>query len=66
MNIDLGYLGKVVLEDLTETGGQFVFDEITFVMEGATEMGIRVYGVIDNRSYAIYPCCWRNAILIKL
>lgn len=63
MNIDLGYLGKVVL---TEIDGHFVFDVITFVMEGYTESGIQVYGVLDNRDYVTYPCVWRNAILIKL
>lgn len=62
MNIDLGYLGKVVLEEIEP----FVFDVITFVMDGYTESGIRVHGVLDNREYVTYPRCWRDAILIKL
>lgn len=63
MNIDLGYLGKVVLQPMDN---EFAFDEMTFVMEGYTESGIRVHAVIDNREYITYPCCWRNAILIKI
>lgn len=63
MNIDLGYLGKVVLQPID---GGFVFDMMHFVLEGYTESGIRVYAVIDQREYAVYPTVWRNAILIKV
>lgn len=65
MNIDLGYLGKVVLTEMSEING-FVFDEMTFIMDGYTESGIRVHGVLDNREYITYPRCWRDAILIKV
>lgn len=65
MNIDLGYLGKVVLEEIE---AHPVKDWFTVVMDGYTESGIRVHGVIDNREFAEthYPMVWQNAILIKL
>ncbi len=66
MNIDLGWLGKVVLTDMTESGGYFQFDEMTFIMNGYTESGIRVHAVVDPREYMVYPRCWRDAILIKI
>lgn len=62
MNIDLGYLGKVVLERIEP----FVFDAITFVADGYTESGIRVHAVVDPREYVTYPRCWRDAILIRV
>jgi len=62
MNIDLGYLGKVVLEEIEP----FVFDVVTFVMDGYTQSGIRVHAVIDQREFVTYPQVWRNAILIKV
>lgn len=69
MNIDLGYLGKVVLEDypplpITDTFTNDLW--FTVVMDGYTESGIRIHGVLDDREYANYPCVWRNAILIKV
>lgn len=65
MNIDLGYLGKVVLEEV-EIPVMPVFTSFTVVLGGYTESGIRVHGVVDNRESAIYPCVWQNAILIKV
>lgn len=63
MNIDLGYLGKVVLQPMDN---EFAFDEMTFILDGYTESGIRVHAVFDPREYISYPRCWRDAILIKL
>lgn len=67
MNIDLGYLGKVVMcqweeEDHFAPKGE----GFTIVSDGYTDSGIRVHGVLDDRPYVIYPSCWQNAILIKL
>jgi hypothetical protein len=64
MNIDLGYLNKVVLEEIepfTPEGEGFAV-----VYDGYTESGIRVHGVLDQREYATYPTIWRNAIMIKV
>jgi hypothetical protein len=65
MNIDFGWMGKVVLQDwedpFTPEGEGFVI-----VSDGYTESGIRIHGVIDEREYATYPCVWRNAIMIKV
>lgn len=63
MNIDMGYLGKVVLEDM-ET---FIPDGEGFVVlsDGYIESGIRVHGVYDDREFRTYPTVWCNAILIK-
>lgn len=63
MNIDLGYLGKVVLVPYEE---RFTFDQVDFVLDGYTEDGIRVHAVHDPREYVTYPRCWRDAILIRL
>lgn len=66
MDIDLGYLGKVVLEELEtpwvwlEEGGF----EVTH--NGYTESGIRVHAVYDHQSGIAYPFVWRNAIMIKV
>lgn len=66
MNIDLGWLGKVVLEELEtpwiEEDHLGVF-EIT--QDGYTESGIRVHAVLDRHTHRIYPTVWNNAILIK-
>lgn len=63
MNIDLGYLNKVVLEEIepykTEEG-------FTVVMDGYTESGIRVHGVVDTETWLTYPHIWHNAIMIKV
>lgn len=65
MNIDFGWMGKVVLQDwegpFTPEGEGFAI-----VSDGYTESGIRIHGVLDQREYATYPCVWRNAILVKL
>lgn len=64
MRIDLGYLGTVVLEQRDEL---FEAEEgFTVVMDGFTEHGIRVHGVIDKYTWQSYPCVWKNAILINL
>lgn len=64
MNIDLGWLGKVVLEEVAI----FIPDGENFVVthDGYTESGIRVYAVLDERTYRTYPTVWNNAILIRL
>lgn len=64
MNIDFGYLGKVVLEDIEPVNideGKYKF---TVVNDGYTELGTRVHGIIslDDK----YPEIWKNAILVKL
>lgn len=64
MNINLGILGKAVLEEQTQwkpDGEGFVITH-----DGYTESGIRVTAIVDERSWCIYPTCWNNAILIKL
>jgi hypothetical protein len=67
MNIDLGWLGKVVMcqweeeEHFVPNGEGFII-----VSDGYTDSGIRVHGVLDNRPHITYPYCWQNAILIKL
>ena len=71
MNIDLGYLGKAVLEEMepypvfADPGGYICF---TVVLNGYTHCGIRVHGVVDDREFAedYYPMVWNNAILIKV
>lgn len=65
MNIDLGWLGKVVLEPM-DIPRYVAWDNFTVTHDGYTESGIRVHGVIDNRKNVTYPTCWNNAILIKL
>lgn len=64
VNIDLGWLGKVVLEEVAiaiPDGEGFV---VTY--DGYTESGIRVNAVLDERAYRTYPTVWNNAILIRL
>lgn len=64
MNIDLGYLGKVVLvpfEEPWETQDTFLITH-----DGYTDSGIRVHGVIDAHPWCTYPRCWNDAILIKV
>ena len=66
MNIDLGYLGKAVLEELFEP---FVANSEGFnvLYEGGTVDGIRVIGVVKHPDcYIDFPCVWRNAILIEV
>lgn len=64
MNIDMGWLGKVVLEEVEA----FIPKEEGFVVlyDGYTESGIRVHGVHDSAVHRIYPTVWNNAILIKV
>lgn len=64
MNIDLGWLGKVVLEE-TQI---FIPEGEGFVVthDGYTVSGIRVYAVLDERAYRSYPTVWNNSILIRL
>lgn len=61
MNIDLGWLGKVRMEEMEE---KYVFGTMTFIMDGYTESGIRVQMVIDTCKNTTYPRCWRDTILI--
>lgn len=64
MNIDLGYIGKVVLvpfEEPWETQDGFLITHDSY-----TESGIRVHGVIDDHPWHTYPRCWNDAILIKV
>lgn len=63
MNIDLGYLGKVVLEELEIP---WLEDGFEVTHDGYTETGIRVHAVYDHRSWVTYPCVWNNAIMIKV
>jgi hypothetical protein len=64
LRIDLGYLGTVVLEDMEQP---FETEEgFTVVMDGFTESGVRVHGVVDKYTWQSYPCVWKNAILIDL
>lgn len=64
MNIDLGWLGKVVLEPIEPLPVKS--EGFVVVSDGYTESGIRVHGVLDERAYRLYPTIWQNAILIKL
>lgn len=64
MNIDLGYLGKVVLEEIEAS--IISEDGFTVVMDGYTESGIRVHGVVDTNEWFSFPQVWRNAILVKV
>lgn len=65
MNIDLGWLGKVVLEPF-EHPIDVVTQGFVVTHDGYTESGIRVHGVIDKRQHVYYPSVWNNAIVIKL
>ena len=65
MNVDLGWLGKVVLEPY-DFPQEVAFCKFKITHDGYTESGIRVHGVIDDCEYATYPCVWQNAILIKV
>jgi len=66
MNIDLGYLGKVVMCGYKPEDYYMIDNAFTIVSDGYTESDIRVHGVIDRRDYVKYPCVWRNSILIKV
>ena len=65
MNIDLGWLGKVMLEEIhipyPVQGETF---EVTH--DGYTESGIRIHGVRDMNSWVTYPRVWNNAIMINM
>lgn len=64
MNIDLGWLGKVVLEKCEPVETEEGF---TVVADGYTESGIRVHAVVDeDQWWNVYPTIWNNAILLKL
>jgi hypothetical protein len=64
LRLDLGYLGTVVLESMEQP---FEVEEgFTVAMDGFTESGVRVHGVVDKRTWQSYPCVWKNAILINL
>lgn len=65
MNIDMGWLGKVVLEEL-EKPQEVALTKFKITHDGYTESGIRVHAVIDEREFVNYPCIWQNAILIKV
>ena len=64
MNIDLGWLGKVLLEDIEPITPHRCSFKV--VKDGYTESGIRVQGVLDSSSDVFYPKVWQNAILIKV
>lgn len=70
VNIDLGWLGKVVLEDTGVTSEMLTSkDGFKVILMGYTEDGILVYGVkrYGERGSAIHlPTVWNNAILIEL
>lgn len=65
MNIDLGWLGKVVLEEL-EIPMVIKGETFEVVYDGYTESGIRVHGVLDSNSHAKYPKVWNNAIMLDM
>lgn len=67
MNIDMGWLGKVVMCQW-EPEDHFIpkGEEFMITSDGYTDSGIRVHGVCDPRDYIAYPCIWRNAIMIKV
>lgn len=69
MNIDLGWLGKCILEEI-EPSVWVGNDKNTFtvVLDGYTESGIRVHGIKLGRPEDdyLYPTVWQNAILIKV
>jgi hypothetical protein len=64
MNIDLGYLGKAVLEEVEA----FIPKNEGFVVlyDGYTTSGIRVHGIMDAAPHRNYPAVWNNAIIIKV
>lgn len=64
VNIDLGWLGNVVLKEVAIVipGGEY----FVVTHDGYTESGIRVYAVLDGRAYRSYPKVWNNSILIRL
>lgn len=64
MNIDLGMLGKVTLEEINPPWVSA--DGFFITHDGYTESGIRVHAVIDNRQYVNHPRCWNDAILIQI
>lgn len=64
MNIDLGYLGKVVLEEFNPPW--ITKDGFFITHDGYTESGIRVHAVIDDRPWVTHPRCWNDAILIEV
>lgn len=64
MNINLGYLGKVVLEEINPP--LVSQDNFLITHDGYTESGIRVHVVVDGHPCHSYPRCWNDAILIKV
>lgn len=65
VNIDMGWLGKVVLDEF-ETPYEVALCSFKVTHDGYTESGIRVHAVIDEDKQAVYPCVWQNAILITI
>ena len=63
MNIDMGWLGKVVLEELAHPA--IMADGFEITHDGYTESGIRVHAIVDQNTHRTYPTVWNNAILIK-
>lgn len=62
--VDLGALGTCILEDINPVETEEGF---TVVLDGHTsDGGIRVHGVIDNRTCIRYPCIWNNSILLNV
>lgn len=64
MNINLGYLGKVVLEEINPHWVSQ--DGFLITHDGYTESGIRVHAVIEDRQRFTLPRCWNDAILIEV
>lgn len=65
MNIDFGWMGKVVLTEVEEPWTA-AMTQFKVTHDGFTDSGIRVYAVIDNRYWVSYPAIWQSAILIKI
>lgn len=65
MNMDFGILGKVVLQNMDCL---FETDRFVVHMDGYTDSGIRVHGVVPKDDFKddTYSDTWRNAILVNL
>lgn len=70
MNMDLGWLGKVVLEDsMYKESKDITEDSFIITHSGFTKDGIRVHRVIragERGNLLHLPTVWNNAILIEL
>ena len=64
MELDLGYLGSVVLGCWDKP---YEAEDFFVVMDGYTETGIRVHGIILKAGKDVNtPDTWKNAIIINV